>query len=259
VRFEFLGRKTLRGFGEPMPVYRVMGASDLSSWRVRRARSVSRFVDRTTERALLWRAAERVSASRQTVLLMGDAGIGKSRLAHEFAQDLRASGWRLIDAECSPNLQGAPYSALKRLLLSIFESAARDQARADDPRGALPAVQQRAIDAVLDLPISDPQWDELEPHARGRAISDASCAIVESIARRQRTILLIEDLHWIDRASDAVMATLSALQCPDLLVLLTTRPNGMPVWIARCHAEIVAMRPLDDDSGLAMLAEMLGP
>ncbi|WP_179737962.1 MULTISPECIES: AAA family ATPase [unclassified Bradyrhizobium] len=259
VRFEFLGRKTLRGFGEPMPVYRVMGASDLSSWRVRRARSVSRFVDRTTERALLWRAAERVSASRQTVLLMGDAGIGKSRLAHEFAQDLRASGWRLIDAECSPNLQGAPYSALKRLLLSIFDLAAREQVRADDPRGALPAVQQRAIDAVLDLPISDPQWDELEPHARGRAISDASCAIVESIARRQRTILLIEDLHWIDRASDTVMATLSALQCPDLLVLLTTRPNGMPVWIARCHAEIVAMRPLDDDSGLAMLAEMLGP
>ncbi|MBR0949275.1 ATP-binding protein [Bradyrhizobium canariense] len=259
VRFDFLGRKTLRGFGEPMSVYRIMGASDLSSWRVRRARSVSRFVDRTTERALLWRAAEKVAASRQTVLLMGDAGIGKSRLAHEFAQDLRGSGWRLIDAECSPNLQGAPYSALKRLLLSVFDAAARDQARTDDPRDALPVVQQRAIDAVLDLPIFDPQWDELEPHARGRAISDASCAIVETVARRQRTVLLIEDLHWSDRASDTVVAALSRLQCPGLLVLLTTRPNGMPVWIARCHAEIVAMRPLDDDSGLAMLAEMLGP
>lgn len=256
VRFEFLGRKALRGFGDPLPVYRVMGASDLSSWRVRRARSVSRFVDRATERALLWRATERVAASRQTVLLTGDAGIGKSRLAHEFAQDLRAGGWRLIDAECSPNLQGAPYSTLKRLLLSILDAAARDP---DDPRDALPVVQQRAVDAILDLPISDPQWDELEPHARGRAIADASCSLVESVARRQRTILLIEDLHWIDRASDAVVATLSALQCPDLLVLLTTRPNGMPVWIARCHAEIVAMRPLDDDSGLAMLAEILGP
>ncbi|MBR0709033.1 ATP-binding protein [Bradyrhizobium liaoningense] len=254
VRFEFLGRKALRGFGEPLPVYRVMGASDLSSWRVRRARSVSRFVDRTTERALLWRAAERVAAGRQTVLLMGDAGIGKSRLAHEFAQDLRASGWRLIDAECSPNLQGAPYSTLKRLMLSIL-----DQSKVDDPRDALPVVQQRAVDAILDLPISDPHWDELEPHARGRAMSDASCAIVESVARRQRTILLIEDVHWIDRTSDSVVATLSTLQCPDLLVLLTTRPNGMPVWIARCHAEIVAMRPLDDDSGLAMLTEMLGP
>jgi len=259
VRFESLGRKALRGFGEPMPVYRVTGASDLSSWRVRRARSVSRFVDRTTERALLWRAAEKVAASRQTVLLMGDAGIGKSRLAHEFAQDLRAGGWRLIDAECSPNLQGAPYSALKRLLLSVLDAAARDQARTDDPRDVLSVVQQRAVDAVLDLPVSDPQWDELEPHARGRAISDASCAIVQSVARRQRTILLIEDVHWIDRASDAVVAVLAGLQSPDLLVLLTTRPNGMPVWIARCHAEIVAMRPLDDDSGLAMLADMLGP
>jgi class 3 adenylate cyclase/tetratricopeptide (TPR) repeat protein len=259
VRFEFQGRKALRGFGEPLPVYRVMGASDLSSWRVRRARSVSRFVDRTTERALLWRAADRVAAGRQTVLLMGDAGIGKSRLAHEFAQDLRAGGWRLIDVECSPNLQGAPYSALKRLLLSILDTAARDQTRTDDPRDALPVVQQRAVDAILDLPVSDPQWDELEPHARGRAISDASCAIVESVARRQRTILLIEDLHWMDRASDAVVATLSGLQCPDLLVLLTTRPNGMPVWIASRRAEIVAMRPLDDDSGLAMLADMLGP
>ncbi|MEZ2144344.1 AAA family ATPase [Bradyrhizobium sp. DN5] len=259
VRFDFLGRKALRGFNEPLPVYRLLGASDLSSWRVRRARSVSRFVDRTTERALLWRAAEKVATSRQTVLLMGDAGIGKSRLAHEFAQDLRAGGWRLIDTECSPNLQGAPYSALKRLLLSVFDAAARDQTRTVDPRDALPVVQQRAIDAVLDLPISDPQWDELEPHARGRAIADASCAIVESIARRQRTVLLIEDLHWIDRASDTIVATLSGLQSPDLLVLLTTRPNGMPVWISSCHAEIVAMRPLDDDSGLAMLAEMLGP
>ncbi|WP_454642585.1 ATP-binding protein [Bradyrhizobium liaoningense] len=256
VRFEFLGRKALRGFGDPLPVYRVMGASDLSSWRVRRARSVSRFVDRAAERALLWRATERVAAGRQTILLTGDAGIGKSRLAHEFAQDLRAGGWRLVDAECSPNLQGAPYSALKRLLLSILDAAARDL---DNLRDALPVVQQRAIDAILDLPISDPQWDELEPHARGRAIADASCSLVESVARRQRTILLIEDLHWIDRASDAVVATLSTLQCPNLLVLLTTRPNGIPVWIARCHAEIVAMRPLDDDSGLAMLAEILGP
>ena len=259
VRFDFLGRKALRGFNEPLPIYRLLGASDLSSWRVRRARSVSRFVDRTTERALLWRATERTAESRQTVLLMGDAGIGKSRLAHEFVQDLRAGGWRLINVECSPNLQGAPYSALQRLLLSILDAAAQDSDRLDDPKGELPLMLQRALDAVLDQPVSDPQWDELGPYARGRAILEASCALVESAARRRRTVLLIEDVHWIDRASDAVVAALAALQSPDLLVLLTARPNGMPVWIARCHAEIVAMRPLDHESGRAMLAEMLGP
>src|SRR3954447_26071182 len=80
VRFESLGGKSLRGFSQPVPVYRIVGASDLSSWRVRRARSVSRFVDRTTERALLERSAGSAGTSRQTVLLLGDAGIGKSRL-----------------------------------------------------------------------------------------------------------------------------------------------------------------------------------
>ncbi|GMO12006.1 ATP-binding protein [Bradyrhizobium sp. TM233] len=259
VRFEFLGGRPLRGFNQSVPVYRIVGASDLSSWRVRRARSVSRFVDRTTERALLARAVEGARTSRQTVLLLGDAGIGKSRLAHEFVQELRSHGWRLIDAECSPNLQGAPFSTLKRLLLSALEVAAKDPDSPSDPREELAEIQQCALDAVLDLPISNPQWNQLEPHARGRAISDASCAIVGGIADRQRTILLLEDLHWIDRASDSVMATIASLQAPGLLVLLTSRPNGMPVWIARCHAEVVAMRPLDDDSGLAMLADMLGP
>ncbi|MET4198226.1 class 3 adenylate cyclase/tetratricopeptide (TPR) repeat protein [Bradyrhizobium sp. LA8.1] len=259
VRFEGLGRKVLRGFNEPLPVYRVVGASDLSSWRVRRARSVSRFVDRTTERALLGRAAERSSASRQTVLLIGDAGIGKSRLAHEFAQELKADGWRLIDAECSPNLQGVPFSALKRTILSIIEVAARDSDSLVDIRKELPAIHQLAIDSILDIPVADHRWSELEPYARARAISDASCAIVQSLAFQQRTVLLIEDLHWIDRASDAVVAAIASLQSPNLIVFLTSRPNGMPEWIARCHAEVIAMRPLDDDSGLAMLADMLGP
>lgn len=258
VRFEQLGDKSLRGFSQPVPLYRIVGASDLSSWRVRRARSVSRFVDRTTERALLDRAARQARASRQTVLLLGDAGIGKSRLAHEFAQKLRAEGWRLIDAECSPNLQGAPFSTLKRILLSAIDAAARDPGNPGDPRGDLSAIQQSALDAVLDVPISNPQWDELEPHARRRVISDASCAIIQNLASRQPTILLLEDLHWIDRASDVVVAAIASLAAPDLLVLLTSRPNGMPVWIARCHAEIVAMRPLDDDSGLEMLSDMLG-
>ncbi|MCG2627201.1 AAA family ATPase [Bradyrhizobium sp. WYCCWR 13023] len=258
VRFEHLGSKSLRGFSQPVPVYRIVGASDLSSWRVRRARSVSRFVDRAIERALLDRSAGQARAGRQTVLLLGDAGIGKSRLAHEFAQKLKGEGWRLIDAECSPNLQGAPFSTLKRILLSAMDAAAKDPGNPRDPRAELSTIQQSALDAVLDVPISNPQWDELEPHARGRVISDASCAVIQSVASRQPTLLLLEDLHWIDRASDVVVAAIAALAVPGLLVLLTTRPNGMPVWIARCHAEVVAMRPLDDDSGLEMLSDMLG-
>ncbi len=261
VRFEYLGRKLLRGFAEPVPVYRVTGASDLSSWRVRKTRSVSRFVGRSRETAHLRHAAEDTHASARAVCLIGDPGIGKSRLVHEFVQELELERWQLVETECSPNLQGSPFAALKGLLLSILNTATADDrpGNAADPRLGLPPILRSAVDAVLDLPISNGQWDKLEPQSRGRAIRDASCAIVENLARRQRTVLLIEDLHWVDRASDAVMAALASLKTPHLLILVTGRPNGIPDWVSRCNAEILPLRPLDESAGRAMLDAILGP
>ena len=86
----------------------------------RKTRSVSQFVNRFHETALLRRAAEDTTASGRTVCLTGDPGIGKSRLVHEFVQELEIEGWQLIEAECSPNLQGSPFAALKGLLRSIL-------------------------------------------------------------------------------------------------------------------------------------------
>jgi class 3 adenylate cyclase/tetratricopeptide (TPR) repeat protein len=254
VRFEYLGRKPLKGFADPVPIYRVTGASDVSSWQLRKTRNVSRFVNRFQETALLRRAAEATREGGQTVCMIGDPGMGKSRLVHEFLQGLELEGWRLIEAECSPNLQGAPFAALKGLLRSILAMA--DDAI--DPRAELPPILRSALDAALDLPISDAQWEQLEPQSRGRAICDASCALVENLARQQRTVLLIEDLQWVDRASDVVMAALASLQTPNLLTLITSRPNGIPDWIARCNAERLALRPLDESSGRAMLDAILG-
>jgi class 3 adenylate cyclase/tetratricopeptide (TPR) repeat protein len=261
VRFEYLGRRPLRGFAQPTPIYRVTGASDLSSWQVRKTRSVSRFVNRTSEAALLRHAAEAIGAGGRTVCLTGEAGIGKSRLVHEFVQELETEGWRLIEAECSPNLQGAPFGALKGLLRSILGTAmmADRPDNVTDPRAGLPRVLRAALGAVLDLSISDEQWDKLEPQSRGRAITDASCALVENLAHQQRTVLLIEDLHWVDRASDAIMAALASLQIRDLLILITSRPDGIPGWVSRCNAEILPLRPLDESSSRAMLDAILGP
>jgi tetratricopeptide (TPR) repeat protein len=258
VRFEYLGRKPLKGFTDPVPIYRVTGASDVSSWQLRKTRAVSRFVNRFQETALLRRASEATREAGRTVCMIGDPGMGKSRLVHEFLQGLEREGWRLIEAECSPNLQGAPFAALKGLLRSILATAGDQPANAADPRAELPPILRSAIDAALDLPVSDEEWEELEPQSRGRAICDASCALVENLARQQRTVLLIEDLQWVDRASDVVMAALASLQTPNLLTLITSRPNGIPDWVARCNAESLALRPLDESSGRAMLDAMLG-
>jgi class 3 adenylate cyclase/tetratricopeptide (TPR) repeat protein len=255
VQFDFLGPKPLKGFSEAVPVYRVTGARDLSSWRLRKARNVSRFVGRAGEIARLRRAAEGTGAGGRTVFLTGEPGIGKSRLVHEFVQELQLDGWQLIEAECSANLRSSPFAALKGLLLNTLNGAA---AVDRDPKAGLPQTLRTAIDAVLDQTISDPHWETLEPQLRGRAISDASCAIVENVARGRATVLLIEDLHWVDRASDAVMAALAALKTPDLLIVVTSRPTGIPKWIDQCGAEIVTLRPLDESSGRSMLDAILG-
>ena len=93
IRFEDVGRKALKGFAEPIPVYRVVAAGESSRWGVRRMRSVSRFVGRSPDMALLRRAAQDALAAGRTVCLTGDPGIGKSRLVHEFVQELRTQGW----------------------------------------------------------------------------------------------------------------------------------------------------------------------
>ena len=128
-----------------MPIYRVTGASDLSSWQVRKTRNVSRFVNRSHEIALLRRVAGDTSASGRTVCLTGDPGMGKSRLVHEFVQELETEGWRLIAAECSPNLQGAPFAALKGCCAQFLAQRRGRSAGNDRPRGlaANPAISPR--------------------------------------------------------------------------------------------------------------------
>ncbi|MFI5030183.1 MAG: ATP-binding protein, partial [Reyranellales bacterium] len=257
IRFESLGLRALKGFADPVSVYRVLGAGDPSRWRVRRTRSVSRFVGRSPDMALLRHAAQASRAGGRAVCLTGDPGIGKSRLAHEFVQELKAEGWTPIEAGCSPNLQGAPFAALKGLLRSVLDLPP-DPKGGGDPRDGMSPIWRAAIDAVLDLPVSDDEWNKLEPPARGQAINDASRALVEGTARGRRTVLLVEDVHWIDRASAPILTTLASLQSPNLLVLLTSRPAGLPPWVRQCNAEILALRALAESAGWAMLDDILG-
>jgi class 3 adenylate cyclase/tetratricopeptide (TPR) repeat protein len=257
IRFESLGLRALKGFADPVSVYRVLGAGDPSRWRVRRTRSVSRFVGRSPDMGLLRHAAQSARSGGGAVCLTGDPGIGKSRLAHEFVQELKTEDWTLIEAGCSPNLQGAPFAALKGVLRSVLDLPAAPEGAANSLED-MPSIWRAAIDAVLDLPVSDDDWSKLEPPARGQAINDASRSLIETVARGQRTVLLVEDVHWVDRASAPILTTLASLQSPNLLVLLTSRPVGLPAWVRQCNAEILALRALAESAGWAMLDDIVG-
>jgi len=259
IRFEYLGSKALKGFANAVPVYRVTGANDISTWQARKTRNFSRFVGRSGEIARLRRLAAETLNRGQLAHLIGDPGIGKSRLVHEFARELERNGWHLVQAECSPTLEASPAALLRGFLRSTRPPGPQGVRDRRDPWDDLPAIFRTALDTVLGLSASNAAWDELTPDLRGRVTREALRALIEAMADRERTILLIEDVHWIDSASSAVFASLdwSALP-PQLLVLVTSRPNTAPDWLLRTKGEELSVLPLDVDAGQAMLDEILG-
>ena len=259
IRFEYLGPKTLKGFVNPIPVYRVVDASDIMTWQVRKTRNVSHFVGRSNEMERLRQTAAESLQRGRAVHLIGDPGIGKSRLVHEFVHELEADGWHLIQAECSPTLQASPFAVLKSLLLSVRHHAPTHAQDGEYLWDALPPILRAAVDTVIGLPASNTQWDELTPELRGRTICEALRALIEIMADRQRTILLVEDIHWVDSASSTAIESLDWRALPrHLLVLATSRPKSAPNWLAETGSETLLVQALDEQAGRAMLNEILG-
>jgi tetratricopeptide (TPR) repeat protein len=264
VSFESSGPRSLKGFLHPVPTYKVNGFTGLSRWRVRSTRSLAKFIGRSSELLVLEHAAEdTINSAGQIVSIVGDPGIGKSRIAHEFLDRLAKDGWQVIEAECSPTSQAAPYTTLKTLLFSLDRSFENPRFRIDDylrDRSSLfPKLWILAIDAVLDRPVAEAEWNELEPRLRGRAIIDAFRALIESVVSERRTVLLIEDLHWVDSASDAVIEALGSLAARhQLLILLTSRPDAAPKWLFRRNDACLWLRPLDSAAANALLDGLLG-
>ena len=183
VQFEFLGRKPLRGFAEPVPVYSVTGAGELSNWQVRKTRSVSRFVNRTEETALLRQLVEETRAGGRTVCLTGEPGIGKSRLVHEFVQELETRRLAVDRRRVQRKFTGL---AVRRTQgIAALNRSTRRRRRIGRTRGwacrrSCGRPSTRCWTCLYRMTGYGIVWSL---RLRGRAISDACCAIVEKLAR----------------------------------------------------------------------------
>ncbi len=194
---------------------------------------------------------------------MGTAGIGKSRLAHEFVATLREANWQVLEAEGNPPEQAVPHALLKKLLqsaLQVGHIAPADQAGpGEDPAPADAELWPAALASVLDQPVSDPRWRDLEPLLRRRVIVDAIRATVDRAVSARPTVLLLEDLHWIDGQSETVIEALMSLAASrPLLVLLTWRTEHTPGWLAELDVRRIWLRSLDANAANMLLDDLLG-
>lgn len=263
VTFNALAPKRLEGFSAPVPHYELVEISGLTRWRARSSKGLSSFVGRGEEISLLERAAEDVAAAGQVIALVGTAGIGKSRMAHEFVGGLRQKNWQILEAEGNPLEQAVPYALVKKLLQSaqrVGNIAPADHAEL--PQGTPPAhsdLWPAALCAVLDQPVSDPRWNDLEPLLRRRVITDAVCDAIGRVVSTRPTVLVLEDLHWIDSQSENVVEALMSLAASrPLLIVLTWRTEDTPGWLARLDVRRIWLRSLDISSANALLGDLLG-
>jgi predicted ATPase/class 3 adenylate cyclase len=263
VTFKPLSPKRMEGFPAPVPCYELIQISGLTRWRARSTKGLSSFVGRDEQISQLRRAAQQVGASGQIAALVGTAGIGKSRLAHEFVATLREANWQVLEAEGNPLEQAVPHALLKKLLqsaLQVGHIAPADLTNSGEgPAPADADLWPAALASVLDQPVSDPRWRDLEPLLRRRVIVDAIRAVLDRVVSTRPTVLLLEDLHWIDGQSETVVEALMSLAASrPLLVLLTWRTEHTPGWLAALDVRRIWLRSLDANAANTLLDDLLG-
>ena len=273
---EALGGIELKGKRDPVPAYRVRGRLD-APWKVRAARSLEGpLVGRGDEMALLRSALERVREGvGSVVLLVGEPGIGKSRLVEEanalWAQiepddDRRWDFWR-----CVPYDVMQPYAQYRRLIrerAAIAEGEPADVVRAKIAELMRVAPQgwaersERVARALLGVERDDEE--PLEGEAFRREATEL--LVGSTLAQGGPRSIVFEDLHWCDRASlDLVRATTRLVRDQAYVFLITLRPDPGPSWAFKEWVEeelgdrtvTIALEPLTERESERLIEELL--
>ena len=269
--FDFLdrGEQSLKGASLPLRVFELRGPGRIRSrLDSSRARGFSPFVGRQGELALLDGALREAQSGRPSVVLVtAEPGAGKSRLCHECVE--RAGGVALHYARAPSHGRMLPFHvmvALGRSLIGVDDGAAPADVR-DAVRRSLGNGQPDPIaaDFWLDLlGVSDhvPAPSGLDPEARRTRLFRSFLGLVQARARRELTVLWVEDLHWLDPASDLALETLTErLLTPEsagsrVLLLATMRPEYRPRWSSR--VQVLSLAPLAAQDSRTLLDDWLG-
>jgi class 3 adenylate cyclase/tetratricopeptide (TPR) repeat protein len=256
----------LRDRKQPLVPHRLIGESGLQT-RLEASQKVglTAYTGRDAELATLRRCFEGIlSGDGQMVTITGEPGMGKSRLLHEFREGL-APGVPVLVGRCQPYGGGVAYLPFLDVLrggLGLGEGGAEavdgTVARIREISPALEEFVPLYLHLLSIPSTAFPLPRHLQGDAFRLAMQEALAAILTLGAGRGPTVLVLEDWHWADEASQTVLRQVAEVVdgCP-LLVLVTARPGYGVAWGAGQHTA-VALRPLEPGSTAAMLRALLG-
>ncbi|MEJ2122014.1 MAG: AAA family ATPase, partial [Alphaproteobacteria bacterium] len=237
-------------------------------FRATRRRGLTPFVGREEDSYLIRQAARRAAqGSGRAVALVGEPGVGKSRLVHEFVAAIAEGEWQVLETGVGSIGKSTPYGPLLELLRSIFslsDGGPRSQL-AEHLREQILALGSdleglvAPLSAVFDLPVEDFFWRELSAEERQERILDAAVALLQQLSNRKKLVLVIEDLHWIDEHSKAFIGRLlDGIAALPILALFNFRPEFAHDWAGRSLFTQISIEPLEDEDASELAEVLLG-
>ena len=264
-----VGPVRVKGRGEPVEVYELTGAGPARSrFQVAAGQGLTRFVGRSAEIERLGEAIEKSRAgSGQIVTVVGEPGVGKSRLLWQFVHSHRTASWLILEAASVSYGRATSYLPVIELLKAYFQIEGRDDPQRVREKVAGKLVSRgRALEpsltallALLDIPQDDEGWKRLEPEDRRHRTLDSLKHLLLAESRVQPLVVVIEDLQWIDTETQAVLDGLvEDLLAARILLLVSYRPEYRHGWGQQTYYTQLRVDPLAPTSAHELLRILLG-
>jgi class 3 adenylate cyclase/tetratricopeptide (TPR) repeat protein len=269
VQVSTLGPVPVKGLVEPVEVFELVGASSLRR-RLQAAatRGLTPFVGRQQELEAIHQALARAQTGHgQVVALVGEAGVGKSRLVHEVIHSHRTQGWRVLESASVSYGKATPYFPVIDLLKRYCHVDDGDDARTVRAKvtGQVLTLDETLQDtlpallALLDAVPEDSPFLYLDPPERRQRTLDGLKRVLLRESQVQSLLLVFEDLHWIDSETQALLDSLvESLPTARLLLLVNYRPEYQHGWGSKTYYTQLRLDPLPPASAEAFLAALLG-
>jgi class 3 adenylate cyclase/tetratricopeptide (TPR) repeat protein len=269
VQVKSVGQVPVKGLRAPVDVYELVGTgSARSRLEAVATRGLTRFVGRDAELEQLGRALERsATGDGQVVGVMGEPGVGKTRLFYELITQPVMQGWLVLATSAVSYEKSTPYLPVIDLLQAYFEIT---------DRGAVGQMREKIVGrllnldrelepllpaflALLDVPVDDPAWQGLDPSQRRERILAAPRRLFLTESRVRPLCLVVENLHWIDSETQAFLDSLvDGLPSHRVLLLVNYRPEYQHRWGSKACFSELRIDPLAPEAASELLQALLG-
>ena len=262
-----LGPQAVKGAEGAVQVFELRGVGAVRTRLDASAlRGLSRLIGRDAE--LLWLdgiLARAIEGSGQVIGMVGDAGLGKSRLCLEFIARCRTRGIAVYEVHCPAHGTTVPWLAMRDLLRSCFGLAGDEGVETirESVRYQLEALDGDVRDApalVLELlGVTDGSALDRAPESLNARLAAFLRRFIRLRTAKELVLLVLDDAHWIDQASDELVREIVAsVRDTRTLFLANFRPDYRPAWIGGSNYHQLALAPLGEADSRELLRELLG-